>query len=102
MLLTLPAVILSNDVAVSGNGKGDGSSSTESECGFVTGPGGVGPVPFVTPLGYDARGVGGGDVPSLLRSLRVMCGRDWESRAASVENVSARWHYKKSEKSTYR
>ena len=93
--------MLSNDVAVSGNGKGDGSSSTESECGFVIGPGGVGPVPFVTPLGYDARGVGGGDVPSLLRSLRVMCGRDWESRAASVENASAMCPSNKSKKPTY-
>jgi len=75
--------MLGSDVAVSGNGKGDGSSSTESECGFVTGPEGVSPVPFGTPLGCAARGVGGGDVPSLLRSLRVMCGRDWESSAAS-------------------
>ena len=40
-------------------------------------------MPFGTPLGCATRGVGGGDVPSLFRSLRVMCGRDCESSAAS-------------------
>lgn len=36
----------------------------------------------------EASGVGGGDVPppSLLRSLRVICGRDCESRVASAES----------------
>jgi hypothetical protein len=33
--------------------------------------------------GREESGVGEGEVLSLLRSLRVMWGRDWESRAAS-------------------
>ena len=58
-------------------------------------------MPFETPLGYDARGVGGGDVPSLLRSLRVMCGRDWESSAASVQSASAMRPFHESKMSTH-
>jgi len=41
------------------------------------------PMPFVTAEPDAPRGVGGGEVPILLRSLRVMCGRDWESSVAS-------------------
>jgi hypothetical protein len=65
---------------VSGRGKGEGISSTPRVSGLCNGPPRVGGValPFAcAPLGGCApAGVGGGEVPSLLRSLRVMCGRD--------------------------
>lgn len=63
----------------------------DRECGFRKGPVVIGPddmeeippVPGVAP----GRGVGGGDVPppSLLRSFRVIWGRDWASSVASIE-----------------
>lgn len=63
-------------VDVNGKGKGEGSSSTASECGFGKGPVVMGrllmsPVPLVnaSPL---VSGVGGGEVPNLFRSFRVM------------------------------
>ncbi len=63
---------------VKGRGKGEGSSSTDSECGFKKGPLVMGPFAMddipPAPGVLAARGVGGGEVPppSLLRSLRVM------------------------------
>ena len=74
-------------VDVSGKGNGEGSSSTERECGFRNGPEVMGrddtcpPRPLTDEK--DGRGVGGGDVPSLLRSLRVMGGRECASSDAS-------------------
>ena len=72
---------------VNGRGNGEGSSSTESECGLRNGPEVMGPdvMEDMPPPGVpDASGVGGGDVPpSLLRNLRVICGRDCESSVAS-------------------
>lgn len=41
------------------------------------------PVPFGRADPGAPSGVGGGEVPSLLRSFRVMCGRVVESSAAS-------------------
>lgn len=95
-------------VEVNGSGKGDGSSSTERECGFrkekgpmVNGRWWVVFVPFRVPVrlfevkvnALEAEmeiewlllgcGVGGGEVPSLLRSFLVMGGREWESNEAS-------------------
>lgn len=73
---------------VRGNGKGEGSSSTERECGLRNGPEVMGSEDIMPVWGAEAlgpRGVGGGDVPSLFRSLRVICWRDEESMAASVE-----------------
>jgi len=77
---------------MSGRGKGEGMSSTQSVSGLCKGPprrGGV-VLPFTcTPLEvWPPAGVGGGEVPSLLRSLRVMCGRDCESSEASKLYVS--------------
>jgi len=80
-------------VDVKGSGKGEGSSSTERECGLRKGPVVIGrllisPLPAPAPFGRAdpgaPSGVGGGDVPSLLRNLRVMCGRVVESSAASI------------------
>jgi hypothetical protein len=69
---------------VSENGNGEGISSTESECGFVRGPEAMGvTLPFPRPNAPRPSGVGGGDVPSLLRSLRVMWARVCESRETS-------------------
>jgi hypothetical protein len=64
-------------VDVNGRGNGEGSSSTESECGFRKGPVVIGrllmsPAPFVNASPLAPSGVGGGDVPSLFRSFRVM------------------------------
>jgi hypothetical protein len=83
---------------VSASGNGEGISSTESECGFGKGPVVTGmlliSVPGVPPYpraaappkaGRDTPfGVGEGDGAILLRSFRVMCGRDCESSVASV------------------
>jgi hypothetical protein len=66
--------------AVRGKGKGEGSSSTERECGLVKGPVVIGvevpSTPFARFSPRRGRGVGGGEEPTLLRSLRVMCDRD--------------------------
>ena len=71
-----------------GSGKGEGISSTPSVRGLCKGPPRVGGVTLplaCAPLeGCAPAGVGGGEVPSLLRSLRVMWGRDWESNDAST------------------
>ena len=72
--------------------KGDGMSSTQSVSGLCKGPprrGGVA-LPFTcAPLeDWPPAGVGGGEVPSLLCSLRVICGRDCESSEASKLYVS--------------
>ena len=66
-------------VEVRGKGKGDGNSSTDREFGLGTGTT-VAESCCNCPV---LNGVGGGDVPNLLRSFRVMCGRDCESSAAS-------------------
>jgi len=87
-------------VDVKGSGKGDGSSSTERECGFrkekgpmVNGRWWVVLIPFRFPVRVELNalepdiemewlvlgpqcGVGGGEVPSLLRSFLVMGGRE--------------------------
>lgn len=61
-------------------GKGDGISSTESECGSSLGPLAIDK--WLMPLGpcaceaVNAPGVGGGDVPILFRSFRVTGGRE--------------------------
>jgi hypothetical protein len=85
---------------VRGSGKGDGMSSTLSECGLTkvkrpAPPPNTPPTPGVPfrpfrpmPLvrcDEGPRGVGGGDVPSLFLSLRVMCWRDCESSVDSRE-----------------
>lgn len=76
---------------VSGNGNGEGISSTESECGFVRGPEVMGVMhPLPRPNTARPSGVGGGEVPSLLRSLRVMWARVWESRETSREECEMR------------
>jgi hypothetical protein len=51
-------------------GKGEGSSSTDSESGFVPGP--LAAAPFALPSCPFGTGVGGGELPNLLRSFRVM------------------------------
>lgn len=64
---------------VSESGKGDGISSTQRVRGLWIGtPRAAGVVlPFEWVVGaVGPAGVGGGEVPSLLRSLRVTCGRD--------------------------
>ena len=67
-------------VEVNGRGKGDGNSSTLSECGLSKGPVVMGnPLIVPAPLGAEAgapKGVGGGDVPILFRNFRVIWGRD--------------------------
>jgi hypothetical protein len=76
---------------VRGSGNGDGSSSTASECGLVNGPVVIGRLPLLNPRPFASAvfdtpsGVGGGEVPSLFRSFRVMCGRDWASSEESME-----------------
>ena len=79
---------------MSGSGKGDGSSSTESEWGLSRGPVVTGPelmdamAPLPRPGCPPGTGVGGGDVPPiLLRSLRVMCGRDCGSPLPSAVHI---------------
>lgn len=42
------------------------------------------PLPFTYVAFKFPRGVGGGDVPSLFRSFRVICGLDWESSEPSA------------------
>lgn len=69
-----------------GNGNGEGSSSTEREFGF-----GEGIIVFVRAVDiwlgpYEG---GGGDVAILLRNLRVMGGRDCESKDASATRYLA-------------
>lgn len=82
LLLVLVGLPLLRWLEVKGRGNGDGNSSTERECGFRNGPEVMGPddMEEMPPAAGVApgRGVGGGDVPppSLLRSFRVICGRD--------------------------
>ena len=61
-----------------GRGRGDGSSSTARECGFVMGAHVLVafPSPFVRAVFGPSSGACGGDVPSLFWSFCVMCGRD--------------------------
>jgi len=65
---------------VRGKGKGEGSSSTEREWGLVKGPVVMGVLLPSEPLTWfsprRARGVGGGEVPTLFRSFRVIWDRD--------------------------
>jgi hypothetical protein len=80
-------------VYVSESGKGDGSSSMDSECGFVTFRGVLVPKPGRPALGeIPFSGVEGGEVFNLLRSLRVMWGRDWESSDASGGTLCQHLH----------
>jgi hypothetical protein len=69
-------------VDVRGKGKGEGISSTDKECGLGNGPEVIGRLLISAPF-TGGPGVGGGDVPSLLRSFRVMGGREWASSEAS-------------------
>lgn len=77
-------------VEVSGRGNGDGISSTDSECGFGNGPDVMGRL-LIKALLTGGAGVGGGDVPNLLRSFRVSGGLEWASRVASKSFVSTNW-----------
>lgn len=68
-------------VDVRGSGKGEGISSTESEWGFRKGPEVIGRLLMAPGVEFGnaadpgaPRGVGGGDVPILLRNLRVIWG----------------------------
>lgn len=76
-------------VEVSGSGNGDGSSSMDSEWGLVSGPVVTGPglVVGVVDAGNDPRGECGGELPSLFRSFRVICGLDCESIEASAHRL---------------
>jgi hypothetical protein len=82
-LVPAPFVVV---VEVSGRGNGEGISSTDSECGFGNGPDVIGRL-LMSALFAGGPGVGGGDVPNLLRSFRVSGGREWASRVASENEV---------------
>lgn len=69
-------------VEVSGSGNGEGISSTDNECGFRNGPDVIGRL-LIRALLTGGPGVGGGEVPNLFRSFRVIGGREWASREAS-------------------
>lgn len=66
-------------VEVKGSGNGDGSSSTDKECGFKKGPVVMGRWLMAPVAGSGPgapSGVGGGDVPSLFLSFLVIGGRE--------------------------
>lgn len=90
-LATVLVPMIGAAVDVRARGNGEGISSTASECGLRNGPEVIGrlltrPIPFGSADAVLPSGVGGGEVPSLLRSFLVICDLVCESSAASKVN----------------